>query len=330
MSQRLFATFVIWLFLLASLSGIGTEHEAIASAQNCTPSSQRKISLSVQDKEGRFVDNLRPEDLTISENKASREIFKLERRTNGPLSVAILIDTSASQERVLAGTKLAAQKFVESILRSNKDRAALVSFTGEARIEQDLTNDLTRLRAAIDRVKFVPPSGYIGGGVVVGGMPPISDMNQILAGATAIWDAIWATVDGIQPADDSRRVIVLLTDGQDTISKTKRRDAVEHSATNGVAIFSIGIADDRFEGLNRDSLKRLSEETGGNAFFPKKVADLDGIFSETAQALQSQYVLSYCAANQKPSVKPLKIEIEVKNPQLRQSNLRLSYPHYGL
>ncbi len=329
MCQRLFATFAIWFCLGASLlSGTGTNLSVNASAENCPPSNQRKISINVRDKGGRFVDDLHPEDLTILENKASREILKLERKTNEPLSVAILIDTSASQERTLAGTKLAAQKFVESILRSGKDHAALVSFTGEATIEQDLTNDLMRLRASIDRVKFVPPSGFLLGGVVLGPTPPSG--GQGLPGATAIWDAIWATVDGIQPAAGSRRVIVLLTDGEDTNSKVKLRDAIEHAATNDVAIFSIGIAADRYDGLNRDSLKRLSEETGGRAFFPKKVPDLDGIFSETAQALQSHYVLSYCAANQKPEAKRLKIEVEVKNLQLRKAHLQLSYPHYGL
>ncbi len=305
MSKPLFAAFVIWLFLLTSLSGVGTEHEAGISAQNCDQSSQRKISLSVVNKEGGSVDNLRPEDLTISENKGFREILKLERRTNESLSVTILIDTSASQQRTLAGTKLAAQKFVESILRSSKDRAALVSFTGQ-----------------------VPPRGYLPGGLVIGPTPP--SRAQILLGATAIWDAIWATVDRIQAAGDSRRVIVLLTDGEDTISKIKLRDAIEHAGTNNVAIFSIGIADGQYTEVNRDSLKKLSEETGGRSFFPKRVAELDGIFLQTAQAFQSQYLLSYCAANQKPAIKPLKIEIEVKNPQLRQSNLRLSYPHYAL
>lgn len=326
MSKPRFATFAIRLFLFASLSGIATEYRGIASAQTCDQSSQRQMSLSAVNNEGNSVDNLHSEDLTISEDKAARAILKLERTSNEPLLIAILIDTSASQERTLAGTKLAAQKFVESILRSSKDRAALVSFSGEATIEQDLTGDLNKLRAAIDRVKFVPPRGYLLGGVVLGPTPP--SRNQPIAGATAIWDAIWAAVDGIQPASGSRRVIVLLTDGEDTSSKTKLRDAIGHSAVNDVAVFSIGIAG--YGDLNRDTLKKLSEETGGRAFFPKKVADLDGIFLETAQAFQSQYVLTYCSANQKPAAKPLKIEIEIKNAQLRQSHLRLSYPHYRL
>ena len=325
MRQRLFVTLAIWLGLGASLlPQTGTDLWVNASAENCAPSNRRTISLSVRDKKGRFVDDLHAEDLTISENKASREILKLERKTNEPLSVVILIDTSASQERTLAGTKLTAQKFVESILRSGKDHASLVSFAWEATIEQDLTPDLMKLRAAIDRVKSVPVSGFLLGGVVLGPTPP--NGSKVPPGGTAIWDAIWATVDGIQPAAGSRRVIVLLTDGEDTISKVKLRDAIEHAATNDLAIFSIGIGADRYAGLNRDSLKRLSEETGGRAFFPKKVADLDGIFSETAQALQSQYVLTYCATIPKPTVKRLKIQVEVKNPQLRKSNLQLSYP----
>lgn len=324
MRQRLYLTFAIWFLLGASLlTGTGTDLSVNAGPQNCAPSNQRTISLNVRHKEGRFVDGLRAEDLTISENKAAREILKLEPKTSEPLSVAIMIDTSASQERTLEGTKLAAQKFVESILRSGRDRAALVSFTGEATIEQDLTHDLTSLRTAIERVKFVPPSGFLTGGVVLGPTPPP-------AGATAVWDAIWATVDGIQPAAGSRRVIVLLTDGEDTISKVKLRDAIEKAASNDVAIFSIGIAAERDVGLNRDSLKRLSEETGGRAFFPKRIPDLEGIFSEISQALQLHYALSYCAADQKPAAKRVKIEVEVKNPQLRKANLQLSYPRYGL
>ena len=329
MTSLFFKSILVISLLVVGTLPFKTANDLVAKANpSCDQTNQRTISLRVENKAGIAVDNFRPEDLSLLENKSSREILKLERRTHEPLSVAILIDTSASQERTLAGTKIAAQKFVELILNSNKDRAAVVSFTGEATIEQDLTNDLTKLRAAIDRVKLVLPAGYLGGGIVMGRNLP--NRTQMLAGSTAIWDTIRTTVDGIQPTADSRRLIVLLTDGEDTISKTKLRDAIEHAATNDLAIFSIGIADEKYVGLNRDSLKRLSEETGGGVFFPKKAADLDSIFSELAQALQSRYVLSYCAASSKPAVKPPKIQIEVKNPQVLQSNVRLSYPHYSL
>ncbi len=111
------------------------------------------------------------------------------------------------------------------MLRANKDEAAILSFTGETTLEQGFSGNLERLRRAIDRVEFVPPSGYIGGGVVVNGTPPISGTNQSLAGSTAIWDAVWATSEELisTSAEHTRRAIILLTDGVDTSSRMKMR-----------------------------------------------------------------------------------------------------------
>jgi Ca-activated chloride channel family protein len=295
------------------------------AAQTCEPAKQRTIALSVATKEGASLDNLRPEDLAVSENKTSREILKLETLKDVPLSVAIMIDVSASQERTLAGTKLAAQEFVKNILRSDKDRAAVVSFTSDATVEQESTNDVAKLLAAIDRLKFVRPPGYIGGGVVVGANRP-----KNLPGATALWDAIKVTVKRIQGDGGLRRIIVILTDGEDTYSRASLRDAIERAAVSNVAVFSIGIADEKYHTLRRDQLQKLSEETGGRAFFPKKTAELEGIFLQTTQDLQSRYALTYCAVNPRADGKPVKIKIDLKNPVMVQSKLQLLYPRYSL
>src|SRR5258706_15649062 len=100
-------------------------------------------------------------------------------------------------------------------MRPDKDEAAIFSFTGEFTLEQGFTGNLDRLRRGIDRVEFGPPSGYIGGGVGVGGTPPISDANQMLAGSTAIWDAGWASSNDLFSisADNTPRTINLLTHG---------------------------------------------------------------------------------------------------------------------
>src|SRR5205823_15091368 len=99
--------------------------------------------------------------------------------------------------------------FIESVVRPTKDEVSVVSFTGESTLEQGMTNNLTRLRRAVDRVQFVPPSGYLGGGVVtnsgggIPGTPPISGRNQAVAGSTAIWDSIWVTSEEVLgPAPD--------------------------------------------------------------------------------------------------------------------------------
>ena len=150
------------------------------------------IFFTAADSSKRFINNVTKEDIRILEDGQAQEIFTFQKNLELPLSIAILIDTSRSEERTLPDEKAAARAFVEAVMRPDRDEAAIVSFTGEVTLEQGFTGNLDRLRRAIDRVEFVPPSGYIGGGVVVGGTPPISDTNQMLAGSTAIWDAVWA------------------------------------------------------------------------------------------------------------------------------------------
>src|SRR5581483_10253093 len=148
---------------------------------------------------------------------------------------AILIDCSGSEERTLPEEKAAARAFLESVLRADKDEAAIVSFTGEVTLEQGLTGNIGRLRRAIDDVRFVPPAGYIGGNVVLGGTPPISGTQQTLAGSTAIW----ATSNELlsDTAEHTRRAIILLTDGVDTISQVRMQEAINRALKADALIY---------------------------------------------------------------------------------------------
>ena len=179
------------------------------------------IFFTAADKQKRVVSTLKKEDVRVLEDGIPQQIFTFQPNSDLPLSLAILIDCSDSEERTLPEEKGAAREFLESVLRADKDEAAVVTFTGEVTLEQGLTGNMGRLRRAIDDVRFVPPAGYIGGGVVLGGTPPISGTQQTLAGSTAIWDAIWATSNELLEgaAEHTRRAIILLTDGQDTVLK---------------------------------------------------------------------------------------------------------------
>src|SRR2546428_927394 len=161
------------------------------------------VLFTASDKQKRFISTLKREDVRVLEDGVPQQVFTFQPNSDLPLSLAILIDCSGSEERTLPEEKGAARTFLESVLRADKDEAAIVSFTGEVPLEQGLTGNIPRLRRAIDQVEFVPPSGYIGGGVVVGGTPPISGTQQTLAGFTAVWEAIWATLK--QPHSESPR-----------------------------------------------------------------------------------------------------------------------------
>jgi Ca-activated chloride channel homolog len=285
------------------------------------------IFFTAADSNKRFINNLKKEDVRVLEDGQPQEIFTFQKNLDLPLSIAILIDTSRSEERTLPDEKAAARSFIEAVMRPEKDEAAIVSFTGDVTLEQGFTGNLDRLRRAIDRVEFVPPSGYIGGGVVVGGTPPISDQNQMLAGSTAIWDAVWASSNELLAisADNTRRTIILLTDGEDTISQVKMHEAVERAQKADALIYAIGIGDSYQGGVDEGSLRKITEQTGGRAYFPKSESELRSAFVQIQRDLREQYLVAYSPSNKARDGSYRRIQIEVIDSELRKQKLKLNY-----
>jgi VWFA-related protein len=285
------------------------------------------VFFTAADKQKRFVSTLKKEDVRVLEDGVPQEIFAFQPNSDLPLSIAILIDCSGSEERTLPMEKDAARSFLESVLRPEKDEAAVVTFTGEVTLEQGLTGNMARLRRAIDDVRFVPPAGYLGGGVVVGGTPPISGTQQILAGSTAIWDAIWATSNELlsASAEHTRRAMILLTDGQDTISQVRMQEAINRALKADALIYSIGIGDRYEYGIDEGALKKISEQTGGRAFFPNNERDLTNAFAQIERDLRERYLIAYSSSNKMRDGSYRKVSIEIVNPAVRKDNLKLNY-----
>ena len=284
------------------------------------------ILFTALDKQKRFITTLKQEDIRVLEDGQPQEIFTFARQTDLPLSLAILIDTSVSEERTLPIEKSAAASFVDAVIRSEKDEAAVVSFTGEATLELSLTGNVSRVRRALDRVEFVPPSGYIGGGQIAG-TPPISGQNQSTQGSTAIWDAIWVTSDEVlsQTSDKTRRAIILLTDGVDSSSHKKMDEAIDRAVKSDAVIYSIGIGDEYYGAINKASLRKVSERTGGRAFFPEDESELRAVFAQIQLELRSQYLVAYSPTNKNRDGSYRRVQIEITEPELRKQNLKMTY-----
>jgi VWFA-related protein len=284
------------------------------------------IFFTAADSNKRFINNLKKEDIRILEDGQPQEIFTFQQNLDLPLSIAILIDTSISEARTLPDEKAAARSFVESVMRPDKDEAAIVSFTGEVTLEQGFTGNLDRVRRAIDRVEFTPPSGYIGGGVVVG-TPPISDTNQMLVGSTAIWDAVWASSNELMQtsADHTRRTLILLTDGEDTSSQVKMHEAIERAQKADALVYAIGIGDSYQGGVDRGKLEKITEQTGGRAYFPRNESELRSAFAQIQRDLREQYLIAYSPQNKARDGSYRRIQIEVVEPELRKQKLKLNY-----
>jgi VWFA-related protein len=285
------------------------------------------VLFTAQDKSRRLLTDLKQADVRILEDGQPQEITEFTRQIDLPLSLAILIDTSASQERTLPEERAAAKSFLQAVVRPAKDEVSIVSFTGETTLEQGMTNNVARLNRAIDRVEFVPPSGYLGGGVIAGGTPPISGDNQAVQGSTAIWDAIWITSEEVLKTspEKTRRAIILLSDGVNTFGSKKFDDAVQAALKTEAVIYAVGVGDDLMGGVDEGVLKRLSERTGGRAFFPRDEAALRKAFTQIQIELRSQYLIAYQPSNQKRDGSYRKIQIQIVNQELAKQKVSLNH-----
>jgi Ca-activated chloride channel homolog len=278
------------------------------------------ILLTAIDKDRRFITTLKREDVRVLEDDVPQELSIFERETELPLTLSILIDTSRSQEKTLSDEKIAARAFIDSVVRPEKDQASVISFTGEAVLQEPLTNDLGKLRSAVERVVIELPMGSpeCGENVSVEREPRCF---------TGVWDALWVTTNEVlaQSSERTRRAIILLSDGDDTSSTTKRQEAIDFAIKHNIVIYSIGIGDDEEYEIADDALRKISEKTGGRAFFPQDKRELEAAFAQIQKELRSQYLLAYQPANRKHDGSFRQVRIEIVNPELRKQKLRLLY-----
>lgn len=281
------------------------------------------LLLSATDKKRRFVTMLRAEDLRLTEDGVEQKLVSFEQETDAPLSLALLVDTSASQEKVLKDEQAAASSFIRSVLRPAKDSAAVISFTGITRLEQPLVSDAAPLLAAVNalQVRWTDRNPECS--------DPDAPDNVRLRCLTGVWDSVVLAVREVlsKTPERTRRAIIVLTDGDDTSSRVRLYQAVEYASRHNVVVYAIGIRDKKFPygEMRPDFLRNLAEETGGRAFFPKRPEDLPAAFAQIDQELRAQYLITYAPTNRARDGSYRRLQIEVINPQLRKQSLNLFY-----
>src|SRR5450755_559210 len=227
--------------------------------------------FSVTDKKGRFVTDLAKDDFQVVENKKPQTIAEFTAETDLPLRLGILIDTSNSIRERFKFEQEAAVSFVQSVVHAGHDKAMVVSFDTSAELVADLIDDTQKLEAAIRSLR---PGG-----------------------GTALFDAIYfACRDKLskdQPRHKFRRAIVIVSDGDDNQSQVSRDQALEMAQKADVVIYAISTNVVRGETDGDKILKYLTTETGGQAFFPFKVEDLEQSFENIANELRHQYNVFY-------------------------------------
>jgi VWFA-related protein len=268
------------------------------------------------DKDRRFVTTLNKEDLRIKENGVEQQITLFERETDRPLSIGFLVDRSMSQERTLPNEKRAAKKFVDAVVRPNKDAVVVLSFHGRPHIEAPASTNLDEIKAAINKIDIQFPAD---------GCTPDIPVWEDARCYTSIWDSVAFTAQDLlsRSGKGTRRVIILLTDGDDTSSQLDRDDAVKAAISNDVVIYGIGVGDPELYKIERGSLAKLAEKTGGRAYFPVGDEELNQAFVQIEEEMRSQYVVAYTPINRKRDGSYRKLKLEVVNAELRERKLKL-------
>jgi VWFA-related protein len=227
--------------------------------------------FTVTDKKGRFITDLTKEDFEIIESKKIQPIQEFTAESDLPLRLAILVDTSNSIRDRFKFEQEAAVEFINSVVHPGVDKAMVVSFDSSAELIADLIDDTRRLNGAITSLR---PGG-----------------------GTALYDAIFfACRDKLQqdqPKHKFRRAMVILTDGEDNESRYTRDQALEMAQKADVVIYAISTNITHSETEGDKILKYLTAETGGHAFFPFKVEDLEQSFENIANELRHQYNVFY-------------------------------------
>ena len=229
------------------------------------------ILFTVTDKKGRFITDLGKDDFEVIENKKPQTIQQFAAESDLPLRLAVLVDTSNSIREQFRFEQEAAIRFIQSVLRPRQDRLMLVSFDSAAELVSDLTDDLTKLEQG---VKSMRPGG-----------------------GTSFYDAIYfACKEKLmmdQPRDKFRRAMIVISDGLDTESRVSRDQALEMAQKADVVVYAISTNITRDDTEGDKVLRYLAEETGGQAFFPFKIEDLDQSFENIANELRHQYNIFY-------------------------------------
>jgi len=271
-----------------------------------------RLPITVVDKKGQFVPGLTKNDFLVFEDKIPQQIetFSDDIGQSESLYVAVLMDTSPSTAGKLKFEQESAMNFIQTVVRPRKDRALFATFDHDITLRQDFTDKLDLLDRAVFGVKN-------------------------LGNQTALYDAIWQFCDEKLRSAAGRRVLVVITDGEDTYSRANLRDAVDIAQRTETTIFAIatkagfistvpGVEAGEVKDKGDRDLVKLAEETGGVAFFTGDMLSLERSFNKISKELRAQYLVTYKPVNDRYDGSVRQIEVKLAGSR---GNLKVRTKH---
>lgn len=262
------------------------------------------LLASVFTKRGEILRDLTKDDFTLAENGHPQTIRYFSRETDLPLTIGLLVDTSMSQERLIAAERAASFRFIDRVLRENKDQVFVLQFDLAPLLRQPLTSSRKELDQALSMVD-TPTHNELMAGVGTG---------------TSLYDAVIHACTVVLRQQQNRKALILMTDGDDNSSEHSLTDAIEAAQRAETLVYSILFADSSRQGFGahdgRGVLQRLSRETGAGFFEVSKKVSLDDIFGTIQDQLRSQFSIGYVSDQPLVHAEFRKIQLATKQKGL--------------
>jgi Ca-activated chloride channel homolog len=258
------------------------------------------LHATVVDDQRRLVSDLDRSKFAVVDGGVPQAITSF-RREDVPVAMGIVVDNSGSmrekRDRV-------SQAVLNLIRASNpKDQIFVVNFGQEPYLDQDFTSDLNLLQAALHQVSA--------------------------KGSTALYDAIVASAVHLQSSPLEKKVLLVITDGQDNMSRATLQEASQKlQQANGPTIYAIGLLGSGMNSNGRDALQRLAERTGGVAYFPDTLDQVDSITRSVAHDIRNQYLIAYKPKNQNKQPGYKSVQIEAHAPGYGKLTVRTRTGYY--
>jgi Ca-activated chloride channel family protein len=253
------------------------------------------FGVTVTDRRGNFITDLSADDFEVVEDDKTQPLKYFTRGTEfdgGPeLHVGLLFDTSGSMGEDIRMARSAAIRFLNTL--SDAEDITLVDFDTEVRMSKYGQQDFPRL---VERIRSRKPEGF-----------------------TAMYDALGLYLQGAE-LDDGRKILVLFTDGGDTRSTLSFTDVMTLLRASDATVYAVGFIENQpgsVKGQQRLRLAQIANETGGEAFFPLSMKQIDGAYEKIVAQIRAQYTLGYVSSNAQHDGRWRKVEIRVRRPDLK-------------
>jgi VWFA-related protein len=298
---------IVLLAVLPALLALAAAAQKPVPSSTPTPDDERvktfevRLPVTVTYKKN-LVKGLAKDDFLVFEDGVQQDVtFFTSENNNPPVYVGVLMDTSPSTAGKIGFSKEAAANFLYSVVQLRKDKAAFMTFDNEINLRQDFTDKLDLLQKAVDQVKKT-------------------------GSQTAMYDAVWQFADEKLRNVAGRRVIVIITDGDDTFSRADLKDAIDIAQRTETTVFGIstkagflgtvpGVDAGQVKDKGDKFLTELCVKTGGEAFFTGDMLELEKAFKKISEELRSQYILTYQPKNQNYDGQVRKVEVRFVDKQ---------------